>query len=63
MLTSLMCCSSHAETKTLQEQSLNVHATDDTRDDPPTTDDNERIVVREEVQPHNESLSKTMDIT
>lgn len=64
MLISLMCCSSHAEIKTLQEQSLNVHATDDTRDVPPTTDDNERLVVMQgEVHSHIESLSKTMDMT
>ncbi|CAL1685705.1 unnamed protein product [Lasius platythorax] len=56
---------SHAEIKTLQEQSLNVHATDDTRDVPPTTDDNERLVdMQGEVHcPHIESLSKTMDMT
>lgn len=62
MLISLMCCSSHVEVKTPQERSLNV--TDDTRDVPPTTDDNEKlVVVQEEMHPHNKSLSKTMDMT
>ncbi|XP_072762669.1 piezo-type mechanosensitive ion channel component isoform X6 [Anoplolepis gracilipes] len=52
---------SHEEVKTTQERSLNVY---ETRDAPPTTDDNECLMVAQgEVQPHNESFSKTMDMT
>ncbi|KAM0736630.1 Piezo-type mechanosensitive ion channel component 1 [Formica fusca] len=51
---------SHVETP--QERSLNAHVTDDTRD-VPSTDDNEKLVVQEEMHPHNKSLSKTMDMT
>ncbi|XP_050458271.1 piezo-type mechanosensitive ion channel component isoform X5 [Cataglyphis hispanica] len=55
---------SHVEVKTPQERSLNAHVTDDTRDVPSTTDDNEKLVaVQEEMHPHNKSLSKTMDMT
>lgn len=61
---SLMCYSSHAEIKSSQEQSLNVHATDDAHDVPPTTDDNEKLMITQgEVNPQNESFPKTMDIT
>lgn len=56
----LMCYSSHVETP--QERSLNAHVTDDIRD-VPSTDDNEKLMVQEEMQPHNKSLSKTMDMT
>jgi len=61
---SLMCYSSHAEIKASQERSLNVHATDDTRDVPPTTDDNEKLIIAQgEINPQSESLPKAMDIT
>lgn len=61
---SLMCYSSHAEIKSSQERSLNVRATDDTHDIPATTDDNEKLMITQgEVNPQNQSLPKTMDIT
>ncbi|XP_025268649.1 piezo-type mechanosensitive ion channel component isoform X2 [Camponotus floridanus] len=55
---------SHAEIKTSQERSLNVHARDDTHDVPPTTDDNEKLIIAQgEINLQSESLPKTMDIT
>lgn len=61
---SLMYYSSHAEIKTSQERSLNVHATANAHDVPPTTDDNEKLIIAQgEGKPQSESFPKTMDIT
>lgn len=58
-------CSSRDEVKTPQGRILSVHATDNTDGTTSTTDDNERLVAiqGEEVHPHNETFSRTMDMT
>lgn len=56
---------SHPEIKTSQGQSLSVHVAGDANSNLPTTNEDEKFVAvqGEEMHPHTESFSKTMDMT